>query len=64
MISCHGYRQARCIVVNVEYRLAPEHLYPAMMQDGRQVAQWTLQNKTNLGMPIFAIIFISQSNGN
>lgn len=40
---------AQCIVVNVEYRLAPEHKFPAMMNDGETVTRWVLANRTTIG---------------
>jgi len=41
--------QAGCIVVNVEYRLAPEHKFPAMMNDGYDVVRWVLDNRSLVG---------------
>lgn len=42
-------RAAKCIVVNVEYRLAPEHKFPAMIDDACCVAEWVKANKVLLG---------------
>ena len=38
-----------CVVVNVEYRLAPEHPFPASIDDGCTVARWVLDHKTVVG---------------
>ena len=46
VVMCSG---VGCIVVNVEYRLAPEYPFPAGIDDGCTVAQWVLQHKTLLG---------------
>ena len=37
------------MVVNVEYRLAPEHKFPAAMDDARCVLRWVLMNKPLVG---------------
>ncbi|KAK7103850.1 hypothetical protein V1264_018666 [Littorina saxatilis] len=42
-------RRARCIVVNVEFRLAPEHKVPAAFNDSRDVTRWVLHNKVLVG---------------
>ena len=42
-------RGAGCIMVNVEYRLAPEHKFPAGLDDACDVTRWVLQNKTTIG---------------
>lgn len=33
-----------CVVVSVEYRLAPEHPYPACIEDGETVLAWAFSN--------------------
>lgn len=38
-----------CIVVNVEYRLAPEHKFPVMFDESCAVVKWVLGNKTLVG---------------
>ncbi|KAL2004938.1 hypothetical protein VTN00DRAFT_2788 [Thermoascus crustaceus] len=38
-----------CIVISVEYRLAPEHKVPAQLQDAMAVANWALKNASSLG---------------
>ncbi|XP_070538681.1 ethyl acetate hydrolase-like [Ptychodera flava] len=41
--------KANCIVVNVEYRLAPEFKYPACIEDGVAVTRWIMENKQLVG---------------
>jgi len=40
---------AKCIYVNVEYRLAPEHKFPAGLNDACDVAKWVLENRKKIG---------------
>ncbi|KAH9495056.1 hypothetical protein Btru_018717 [Bulinus truncatus] len=42
-------KELKCVVVNVEYRLAPEHKFPAMFDDGKAVVRWVLMNKSLVG---------------
>ncbi|KAH7378188.1 carboxylesterase [Cadophora sp. MPI-SDFR-AT-0126] len=41
--------RAPAIVVNVDYRLAPEHPYPTPLEDTLKVYRWAQQNATSLG---------------
>ncbi|XP_053408255.1 carboxylesterase NlhH-like isoform X2 [Mercenaria mercenaria] len=42
-------RDTPCIVVNVEYRLAPEHKFPANVDDSTCALKWVAANKTTIG---------------
>ncbi|KAL4217790.1 hypothetical protein ACF0H5_022528 [Mactra antiquata] len=42
-------RDSPCIVANVEYRLAPEHKFPANNDDAKCVVEWMAANKSVVG---------------
>ncbi len=48
---CRRYcREAGCLVVGVDYRLAPENRYPAQVEDAYAALVWTAANMGELGL--------------
>lgn len=48
-MSFAGFSATQCLVVNVEYRLAPEYKFPTAFDDGCTVTRWIIDNKTTVG---------------
>ena len=50
-VRCQYYADAaECAVINVDYRLAPEHPFPAGLADGILTLEWLAQNAGVLGL--------------
>jgi acetyl esterase/lipase len=56
-------RRARCTVVSVDYRLAPEHPYPAALQDAIAVLNWVAANATELDVDAQRVAVAGSSAG-
>lgn len=54
---------ADAAVVSVGYRLAPEHPYPAGLDDCQAVTRWALANVSRFGLPDGAVVVAGESAG-
>jgi acetyl esterase/lipase len=56
-------RRGRCTVVSVDYRLAPEHPYPAALDDAIAVLRWMAANAVELGIDAARLAVAGSSAG-
>ncbi|HTI78252.1 MAG TPA: alpha/beta hydrolase fold domain-containing protein [Mycobacterium sp.] len=56
-------RRGRCTVISVDYRLAPEHPYPAALDDAAAVLAWVADNGANLGVDTKRLAVAGSSAG-
>ncbi|HJZ46626.1 MAG TPA: alpha/beta hydrolase [Roseiflexaceae bacterium] len=55
--------QAECIVVSVDYRLAPEYKFPAGLLDSYTATRWVFDNATDKGGDVHRIAIGGDSTG-
>lgn len=54
--ACHAFcsmvaKIAKCPIISVDYRLAPQHKFPAGLEDCISAYEWTLKNAEKYGAP-------------
>lgn len=62
--SCERYaNEAGCVVIFVDYRLAPKHPFPCAFNDSYTALEWTIQEADKLGIDVNRIAVGGDSAG-
>jgi acetyl esterase len=56
-------RRAGCTVISVDYRLSPEHPFPAALDDAMTVLQWAADSRAELGIDADRLAVAGSSAG-
>jgi len=56
-------RAAQCAILSVQYRLAPEDLYPASIEDALAATRWAAANTRALGCAEGGVVIMGDSSG-
>lgn len=62
-LCCLYVKEINCIVFSVDYRLAPEHPFPAAIEDCYSTLLWMSKNATKLGINPTKITLLGHSAG-
>jgi acetyl esterase/lipase len=54
---------ARCAVLSIDYRLAPEHRFPAGLEDSLQAVRWARDHADRFGAPVGRVAVAGDSMG-
>ena len=60
---CMSLAQRGYAVINFNYRLSPEHRYPAQMEDCNSVVKWMLENEETYGFDLNNVYAVGDSAG-
>jgi len=55
--------EGKLIVISIDYRLAPEHKFPAAVEDAITAAKWVKANATKLGVDFYKLMVGGDSAG-